>query len=328
MFIQFKIWERGDIGIAELRSSLIATVRKALCDLFIEYYLLSVPISLIPTHLHHTYTHTSRCSSAGSQKAVTVQKKISSDSFSLPPKCPQVSGKRFLSEPCTPVGLRARSPGIILHDKEAFDYDKDDKGTETKDNKKDVGGKSKEPLERRVSEPIFSSRSVTTGHLESDTVFIDKRDEDLKDVLVFDEPELAPRVASESNASVKDLEKADEKETIKDTDISVSSVNTTASVTTLSSLPKPSLPAEMEYSLPRHPPVEEILHTSGSYDTVTDKEVEESFNATFEEIMKSLSKNGKDATWQEIEVRRRQEKECRKLRRKFERGVVGQLNPW
>ncbi len=66
-----------------------------------------------------------------------------------------------------------------------------------------------------------------------------------------------------------------------------------------------------------------------SYDTVTDREVEESFNAMLHAGIDDVANvDKKDMTWQEIEHRRRKDKEARKLRRQYERGEIGSLHPW
>ncbi|KAK3579120.1 hypothetical protein CHS0354_022140 [Potamilus streckersoni] len=49
--IQFRIWERGSIDITVLKEKLIGALRHALCDVVIEYYLLTAPICEIPHHL-------------------------------------------------------------------------------------------------------------------------------------------------------------------------------------------------------------------------------------------------------------------------------------
>lgn len=46
--VQFAIWERGDIGIDQLKGQLKLALRHALCDLLAEYYLLAAPLSKVP----------------------------------------------------------------------------------------------------------------------------------------------------------------------------------------------------------------------------------------------------------------------------------------
>ena len=47
--MQFAIWERGDIGLDQLKGQLKLALRHALCDLLTEYYLLAAPLSKVPT---------------------------------------------------------------------------------------------------------------------------------------------------------------------------------------------------------------------------------------------------------------------------------------
>lgn len=46
--MQFAIWERGDIGLDQLKGQLKLALRHALCDLLTEYYLLAAPLSKVP----------------------------------------------------------------------------------------------------------------------------------------------------------------------------------------------------------------------------------------------------------------------------------------
>lgn len=46
--VQFAIWERGDIGLEQLKGQLKLALRHALCDLLTEYYLLAAPLSKVP----------------------------------------------------------------------------------------------------------------------------------------------------------------------------------------------------------------------------------------------------------------------------------------
>lgn len=46
--IEIFIWERGDVGISLLRERLRKSIRHALCDVLIEYYLLTASFSYIP----------------------------------------------------------------------------------------------------------------------------------------------------------------------------------------------------------------------------------------------------------------------------------------
>ena len=46
--MQFAIWERGDIGLDQLKGQLKLALRHSLCDLLTEYYLLAAPLSKVP----------------------------------------------------------------------------------------------------------------------------------------------------------------------------------------------------------------------------------------------------------------------------------------
>ena len=48
IIVQFAIWERGDIGLDQLKGQLKLALRHALCDLLTEYYLLAAPLSKVP----------------------------------------------------------------------------------------------------------------------------------------------------------------------------------------------------------------------------------------------------------------------------------------
>ena len=46
--VEISIWERGDVGIPQLKEQLKKSVRHALCDVLMEYYLLTASLSHIP----------------------------------------------------------------------------------------------------------------------------------------------------------------------------------------------------------------------------------------------------------------------------------------
>ena len=53
--IQFHIWEVGDVGMTQLQDKLMSSLRHALCDVAMEYYLLTAPLCTIPRHLALTH---------------------------------------------------------------------------------------------------------------------------------------------------------------------------------------------------------------------------------------------------------------------------------
>ena len=56
--IEIFIWERGDVGISLLRERLRKSIRHALCDVLIEYYLLTASFSYIPEKYNCTNSST------------------------------------------------------------------------------------------------------------------------------------------------------------------------------------------------------------------------------------------------------------------------------
>lgn len=46
--VQFHIWSCGDIEMSVLKEKLILSLKHALCDVMMEYYLLTAPICEIP----------------------------------------------------------------------------------------------------------------------------------------------------------------------------------------------------------------------------------------------------------------------------------------
>lgn len=48
--VEISIWERGDVGMTQLKERLNKSVRHALCDVLMEYYLLTASLSHIPDH--------------------------------------------------------------------------------------------------------------------------------------------------------------------------------------------------------------------------------------------------------------------------------------
>ena len=47
---QFCIWERGDVDMRQLVDKIEAAMRHALCDIVMEYRLLTAPICEVPPH--------------------------------------------------------------------------------------------------------------------------------------------------------------------------------------------------------------------------------------------------------------------------------------
>ena len=110
LYLQFKVWERGSIGIEELQKFLVDDVHKALSDIFFEFFVLFTPISEVPLNLHASYS--TKGHARNSQ--TTTPSSLKNDSRSGTPVSsaafPKMMVKKFLSEPATPAEMRARSP--------------------------------------------------------------------------------------------------------------------------------------------------------------------------------------------------------------------------
>ena len=117
LFLKFKIWERGSVGIEELQQFLVADVRKALSDIFLEFFILFTPISEVPSNLQPSYFPKGHSRSS----QTTTPSSIRNESLSATPVSsahfPKLAVKKFLSEPATPAELRARSPIGILRNR-------------------------------------------------------------------------------------------------------------------------------------------------------------------------------------------------------------------
>ena len=283
LYLEFKVWERGSIGIEELQQFLVSDVRKALSDIFLEFIILFTPISEVPSNLQSFYF--SKIHSRSSQ--TTTPTSLKNNSRSTTPVSstpyPRLVMKKFLSEPATPAELRARSPVVFLRNRSLNEIP------------------VKEPLSRKSSKE--SPREVAKKSQLETIDNIERTYETLEEYFP-----LNPSENRSSSTRKSDSDEASVRETVSSTsDSHVVSVR------------------EVERLLPA---VENTL--SSPYDTLTDKEVEESFSSTVTETDDS----GKDAsdrkepTWKEIERRKRYENEARRVRRRFERGEVGVLHPW
>ena len=49
--VQFRVWSIGDLDMTLLTEKLRSVLRNAICDVLMEYYLLTAPICEIPKHL-------------------------------------------------------------------------------------------------------------------------------------------------------------------------------------------------------------------------------------------------------------------------------------
>ena len=285
--MKFKIWERGSIGIDELRSFLISDVKRALCDVFLEYFLLVTPLSEVPPQFHYHYA--SRSSDLSGLSTSPCQSKYTSKSATLLASTPftqvPLVSKRFLSEPPTPAERRSGSPAEILRNKSL--------------NEAPV---VREPISRKSSrdspKESIKKQQAAPGSLE-------KTYETLEDYFPLNK---SGNVESESPAP-------------RQTDSESTSVKDSGDVTSCDSV---SVIDEGKV-LPELHAFEDPPLLGSPYDTLTDREVEESFNATL------YGDNGTDKrepVWHEIEHRRRRDNDARRLRRKYERGEIGSLHPW
>ena len=48
--VQFNIWERGDIDIHQVTDKLLSAMKHAVCDIVMEYRLLTAPLCEVPQH--------------------------------------------------------------------------------------------------------------------------------------------------------------------------------------------------------------------------------------------------------------------------------------
>ena len=48
--VQFSIWQRGDIDAHQLREKLLSAMKHAVCDIVMEYRLLTAPLCDVPQH--------------------------------------------------------------------------------------------------------------------------------------------------------------------------------------------------------------------------------------------------------------------------------------
>lgn len=288
LYFEFKIWERGSVGIEELQEFLLCDVRKAMSDIFIEFFILYTPICEVPSHLQSHYAL--KAQGRGSQ--TTTPTSLKTDSRSATPVSatpvsstpyPRLIAKKYLSEPATPAELRARSPVPVLRNRSLNEIP------------------VREPLARKSSKE--SPRDIAKKNQIETIENIEKTYETLEEYFPLN---------SSENRSVF-VRKSDSD------DASIRETLSTNSESHLVSI------QEVERLLPA-----DDNQFGSSYDTMTDKEVEESFSSTVietDDSGKDVSEK-KDLTWKEIEKRKRSDKESRRIRRRFERGEAGFLHPW
>lgn len=49
--IQYRVWMVGDVGLQALQEKLAMSLKHALCDVVMEYHLLTAPLCTIPKHM-------------------------------------------------------------------------------------------------------------------------------------------------------------------------------------------------------------------------------------------------------------------------------------
>ncbi|XP_052774284.1 KICSTOR complex protein SZT2-like isoform X2 [Mya arenaria] len=54
--VQFHIWEVGDVGLTQLKDKLTSSLKHSLCDVAMEYYMLTAPLCTIPSHMVELFT--------------------------------------------------------------------------------------------------------------------------------------------------------------------------------------------------------------------------------------------------------------------------------
>ena len=282
LFLEFKVWERGSIGIDELRDFLVADVRKALGDVFLEFFILGTPISEVPSNLQYFYYLKGHFS--GSQR--TTPSSLKNESRPVTPVSstpfPRPIVKKFLSEPATPAEIRARSPVTVLRNRSLNEI----------------------PIRAFRKFSKESPREISKKSQVEAMDNIEKTYETLE--------EYFPLNPSESRNSL--TKKADTD------DVCIREMSSNNS----------------DFHVVSVREVEQLLSTAGQtssspYESQIDKEVEDSFTppaGTEAEDNGKEMREKKDLTWQEIEKRKRHDKQMQKIRRRFERGEVGFLHPW
>lgn len=107
--VQFAIWERGDIGLEQLKGQLKLALRHALCDLLTEYYLLAAPLSKVPKmYWKSAITRQRSCSEPPSSPIVPIPKGPKLGSV---PETSESSSKRQLDFG-SQSGFRNRRPSF------------------------------------------------------------------------------------------------------------------------------------------------------------------------------------------------------------------------
>ncbi|XP_028404501.1 KICSTOR complex protein SZT2-like [Dendronephthya gigantea] len=72
MLVEISIWERGDVGMEQLKERLKKSVRHALCDILVEYYLLTASFSCIPNQYLKPSSRDARYKKINAPKTLTV----------------------------------------------------------------------------------------------------------------------------------------------------------------------------------------------------------------------------------------------------------------
>lgn len=115
ILIQINIWQNGEINIDNFESELCAHLHKALYDVFLEFHMLCTPFSDIPLSYRfcHQMSRDQHHSSSFSQLRSGVGSSNSSSATTPKfgrPLTTTPSGKKYSSEPGTPIDTRFDSP--------------------------------------------------------------------------------------------------------------------------------------------------------------------------------------------------------------------------
>lgn len=117
MLVEFSIWERGDIGMTQLKERLKKSVRHALCDVLVEYFLLTASLSYIPDQYLKPSSRDARYKKLNAKKTLTVvtahRRTPSAGSIGCGRTYdPKPQPRAFRSQSSSPVGSLRSSPGV------------------------------------------------------------------------------------------------------------------------------------------------------------------------------------------------------------------------
>ena len=108
--VEIPVWERGDVGLTQLQERLKSSVRFALCDVLMEYYLLIASLSYIPDHYLKPSCKNARLKKLSSHKSLTVI-----TTHRRTPSAGSLGCGRTHSPKPQPRGVRSQSASPVWH---------------------------------------------------------------------------------------------------------------------------------------------------------------------------------------------------------------------